>query len=154
MIFSLLFFYPYLFPFESLVKYILFVSFLLQRFAAFLSPLTYGRVTISVGAVYISKVMMPSFICGIDHICVFCYFFLFLCLTSSHQTPNIWYYHAIHLLLLDCLSHYYKICIDKAGLFYCTKWTWSTTAWLPKSSTASITFTCQGVSPLITNFNI
>ncbi|XP_057450687.1 acyl-coenzyme A oxidase 3, peroxisomal-like isoform X2 [Lotus japonicus] len=29
-----------------------------QRFAAFLSPLTYGRVTISVGAVYISKIAL------------------------------------------------------------------------------------------------
>lgn len=62
--------------------------FLLQRFGAFLAPLTSGRVTIAVSAVYISKVMIQSLFRGYECICLF-FFFLYLTKSPNFNIFNI-----------------------------------------------------------------
>jgi len=57
------------------------MSSVLQRFAAFLAPLTSGRVTIAVSSVYISKVMIPSLYVDMN---VLVYFFIYI--LQTHQT--------------------------------------------------------------------
>jgi len=69
------------------------------------------------------------FICGYECICLFCVC-IYIYITNSPNF-NILHYPAFYFLLLDKLSHCYKICIDKASLFYYTKWAWGFTAWLP-----------------------
>lgn len=72
------------------------MPFLFQRFAAFLAPLTSGRINITVSAVYMSKVMHFSFSFLVDQITF--YSFKFQQISPTYQAFNMLHYYINYLL--------------------------------------------------------